>query len=159
MSDLNLRDRIRAISTDTGELNEHKVAEKLLGEMSLEERSAALAHILPEFVRNVLSMRWPTPEDNGAAPKVGQHRGQAVKAAWQAELQRVWTVDGGEKRFADFTTADCEFVEADRRFQASNLLAAADLQARAKEMLHKHRKTRVGDLPKAALDYVFGDPK
>jgi hypothetical protein len=153
---LNLRARIRAISLDTGEVDPPAVAEKLLGELSPEEQAAALHQILPDYVRGVLGAPWPAPNEGPPAPGKGAHRGPQVKAAYYAELQRVWDTPDGQKRFRDCGTADLDFLAAARRSQAAELIARAEEFDRAKAMLTKHDKEKVGALPTAALDFIFG---
>lgn len=154
-----LRERVRQISLDTGETDPAAVAEKLIGELTTaEDLRAALAETLPDYVRRVLGHSWPALPPAGAPPRpaAGQHPGRAVRAAYYAELQRVWFTKGGQKRFGDCGFDDVVFLAADRRRQAAYLERAAEEFDRAAEMLLKHKKAKVAALPRAALDFIFG---
>lgn len=154
VTDLNLRDRIRSTSLERSETDPGKLAELVLADLSVAERVAALGETLPHYVAMIARQSWPEPKEPAGA--VGRPLGQRVKQAYYSELQKIWSTEDGHKRFGEFTAADLAFGIALRCQQMKDLGEQVEQFKRAKEMVAKHKKATVADLPVKALAYVYG---
>lgn len=154
---MNLRDRIRELSVDTGVVDAHTLTAKLLPQLTPAEVRDALGVILPDYIRGVLGIPWAPPEVAPPAAGPGPSRARAVREAWRAELHKTVTTPGGAKHVADCTVEDVLFLAADRRSQAADLVARAEQFDRLHAEMVKARKKRVGDLPVKVLAAVYGD--
>ena len=149
MSELNLRDRIRAIRDDTGEVDPGVLVEKVLDELTDAELRAAVRQTLRDLVSHVVGEDRPFRAYRPPAPGRGRHPGRAVRDALQLALDAGMHVDGQWKKLRHCGTADLLFCEAERRDQATELVRHADGYAALVAALAKHRKKTVDELPEA----------
>lgn len=152
--ELDLRDLIYTASLELGVPDWEKVTDNLLRELTAAQQRQALRVTLPNYVRLILSHRWPVPEEETAAPGKGRSRLRAA-GAYYAELQRSCLTESGWKRYRDLTAKDCDFLAAHRDRQAADIAAQAEQFRRAGTQLRRLDKPVIGKLPVSALDAVF----
>ena len=142
-------DLIREVVATTSATEPQEIAR--LVQESIEDRDAALAEMLPTYVRTVLSrvrmlgepdafpayellssLPIPAPAVT-AAPTVT--RASRIRTDWQARLDTPLRVGGAWKRLGDCTADDCRAVAASLRDRAEGLVSKADWYDRLATLL------------------------
>lgn len=161
MTDLNLRGRIRAILTDTGEADPGVVADKVIAELTSRELRPALGETMRSFVRDVMrhdrEAIAPAAVASEATPGQGRSRARAVAEAWRAHLRDRVFVGDTWRLLGDCSAEDVQFLVDDRRRKAAELHVTADRYDALRAAMVEHDVARVADLPDAVLRDTLGD--
>jgi hypothetical protein len=156
--ELNLRERIRAILTDTGEADPGIVADKVVAELSSRQLRPALGQTMRALVREVIrDDRGTAVTHTQPAPGQGRSRARAVAEAWRAHLRDRVFVGDTWRLLGDCTAADVQFLVDDRRRKAAELVATADRYDGLRAAMVEYGVERVVDLPDAVLAATLGD--
>ena len=158
--DLNLRGRIRAILTDTGEADPGVVADKVVGELTSRELRPALGETMRSLVREVMRQDREVVGASTAeqvTPGQGRSRARAVAEAWRAHLRDRVFVGDAWRLLGDCSPEDVLFLVDDRRRKAAELAAAAGRYVALHDAMLRAGVARVADLPDDDLRSSLGD--
>ena len=145
--DFNLRDVVLAEMADNPSPDPYVVAAAVVDRLDDCDLRAALAAVLPLFVRGVVSPAGrPHREAASEARRAGRNRARG----WLATSAP--GADGVYKFLGDFEVADCLAAAGERRRHAELNARAADWYERVAKLLRKHRVAVIGDLPDVVLD-------
>lgn len=151
-----LAQRIRRIQQDTGSVDPHELADKVLADLDSEEITAALREALPEFVR--VTVREVRNHVTSSAPSTSAKVG-AVRAWYERLLAQPIDVsgDGGKwKALRDCTRGELLAVSRHRRQIAAKNLQTADMYERLAKLMHGHMT--VGELQPDMVTTAFRRP-
>lgn len=130
-----VRDLIDAVLAGGGDADPHAVSRAVLGRIPPRRMAAALAEVLPVFVRVTYSQRRmlpqpaPAPVVDGKGRKFASPRLAMRRSEWERMKAAPVAVGGTWKRLADCTRDDLLAVESDLRVRADMTAAKADWYA------------------------------
>lgn len=158
-----IRERIFEI-LDTSALSEPTdIAEKVIGDLGPRELRAALAEVMPEYVRYVErnhrssapAAASPISDDSGASDEAEAHTTRAPGSSrWRILAGRYRGVEE-RKPLRDCTRDDVLAIVAQHRHQAATNTAAAERFGALHQLMVDRGAATVGELPEAEVEGVL----
>lgn len=157
-----VRERVLEILATSSLSDPRDIADKIIGDLTARERQAALAEVLPEYVRITLHAgrgHHPTSDEPGSTQGT---RTQDVAEPGSSRWRRVSSVFTGRykpldtwKPLRECTRDDVlALVDDYRKRAAQNTRKADQFEALAKRMA-KAKVATVGDLPESVVEEIL----
>lgn len=160
MTDLNLRHLVREILETAESVEYADVAAQVLAALPRNQHAAALSQALPAFVRSVVITQRgkdgvrPVPQNADASqPESWKVKGYRT---WARHLSDVYATEHGNKRLADFTFDDLQFLADTCRDLAEKNAASAARWERLAEAVKDAGVERVSELSPEDLSDLLG---
>lgn len=156
MTDLNLRQAVREALLTADSVEYADVAGLILASLKRDQYAAALSQTLPAFVRSVVvTQRTNSVSPPNAETQPGSWKVKGIRA-WAHRLSDVYATESGNKRLADFTFDDLQFLAETCRDLAERNAASAARWERLAEAVKDAGADRVADVPEDVLADVLG---
>ena len=159
---MQLHQLIRNTLTDTRELDQVKLAEKVFASINPEERDEALFQALVSLCSAAMTAysRSPAHQETATAAPVRRHRQQFTgrrESLIEGLLHRPFFVPslGTRVYYKDMTASHWREYTQDKQVRAQSYQRSAEWGQAQLALLEEHKVERSGDLPEAVIKEQF----